>query len=192
MPEMETEGSFVRNVVATMDVGEPLDLIHLCGNLPNASYDPTRFSALILRRYLNSSATGLVFSSGKLVCTGTKSEEECMRVCDQFAKLVSPLTYLPGMELNVSIRNVVASYDVGFPISLHRLYDSDRSSTIYEPELFPGLTYRMTSPKATLLVFHTGKIVITGAKSTCEARLALTNVTALLERLATHVEPMLK
>lgn len=36
----------------------------------------------------------------------------------------------------------------------------------YEPELFPGLIYRMKQPKIVLLIFVSGKIVLTGAKVT--------------------------
>lgn len=35
----------------------------------------------------------------------------------------------------------------------------------YEPELFPGLIYRMSDPKVCLLIFVSGKVVLTGAKS---------------------------
>ena len=33
----------------------------------------------------------------------------------------------------------------------------------YEPELFPGLIYRMKDPKVVLLIFVSGKVVLTGA-----------------------------
>lgn len=42
-------------------------------------------------------------------------------------------------------------------------YDS-RLVLQYEPELFPGLIYRMKQPKIVLLIFVSGKIVLTGAK----------------------------
>ncbi|MCJ7614580.1 TATA box-binding protein, partial [Candidatus Bathyarchaeota archaeon] len=35
--------------------------------------------------------------------------------------------------------------------------------TMYEPEQFPGLIYRMDDPKVVILIFASGKIVCTGA-----------------------------
>lgn len=62
------------------------------------------------------------------------------------------------------IQNIVGSCDVQFAISLEGLSsDHDKFST-YEPEIFPGLIYRMQSPKIVLLIFASGKIVLTGAK----------------------------
>uniref|UniRef100_A0A7E4VP09 TATA-box-binding protein n=1 Tax=Panagrellus redivivus TaxID=6233 RepID=A0A7E4VP09_PANRE len=40
-----------------------------------------------------------------------------------------------------------------------------RPFTQYEPEIFPALVYRMVSPKVTFMIFHTGKVNITGAKT---------------------------
>ena len=45
-----------------------------------------------------------------------------------------------------------------------------RAFAAYEPELFPGLVYRMFEPKVTMLVFVTGKVVITGARNREEIR----------------------
>lgn len=78
----------------------------------------------------------------------------------------------------MQVENVVASSDVKFPIHLDELqlaYYSvpDRiekqapqeDKVQYEPEVFPGLVYRMKNPKVTFLIFVSGKIVVTGAKS---------------------------
>ena len=35
----------------------------------------------------------------------------------------------------------------------------------YEPEQFPGLVYRIKQPKVVVLIFSSGKLVITGGKS---------------------------
>ncbi|GMG14631.1 unnamed protein product [Phytophthora fragariaefolia] len=39
----------------------------------------------------------------------------------------------------------------------------------YEPEMFAGLIYRMLRPKCTLLIFISGKIVITGCEVSQQA-----------------------
>jgi transcription initiation factor TFIID TATA-box-binding protein len=63
------------------------------------------------------------------------------------------------------VQNIVGSCDVKFPISLESLSNGHQAFSTYEPELFPGLIYRMHSPKIVLLIFASGKIVLTGAKT---------------------------
>jgi transcription initiation factor TFIID TATA-box-binding protein len=63
------------------------------------------------------------------------------------------------------VQNIVGSCDVKFPISLESLSNQHTQFSTYEPELFPGLIYRMIDPKIVLLIFASGKIVLTGAKT---------------------------
>eukprot|EP00300_Choanocystis_sp_HF-7_P021163 c20746_g1_i1.p2 GENE.c20746_g1_i1~~c20746_g1_i1.p2 ORF type:complete len:142 (+),score=32.08 c20746_g1_i1:271-696(+) len=108
--------------------------------------------------------TALIFSSGKMVVTGAKSEEASRLAARKYAKTISRI----GFEVKFhefKIQNIVGSCDVGFPINLDELALSDhRSFCTYEPEIFPGLVYRMASPKVVLLIFVSGKLVVTGAK----------------------------
>lgn len=77
---------------------------------------------------------------------------------------------------------MVGSCDVQFAISLEGLStDHDRFST-YEPEIFPGLIYRMVSPKIVLLIFASGKIVLTGAKNKEDIYTAFENMYAVLKK----------
>ena len=62
------------------------------------------------------------------------------------------------------IQNIVGSCDVKFPIRLEGLASKHHNFSSYEPVLFPGLIYRMMKPKIVLLIFVSGKIVLTGAK----------------------------
>lgn len=77
----------------------------------------------------------------------------------------------PVRYSDFKIQNVVASADAKFPIHLEKLEIDhisrkvDTSEIQFMPELFPGLVYRLKSPKMAFLIFVSGKIVITGAKS---------------------------
>lgn len=51
----------------------------------------------------------------------------------------------------------------------------------YEPEQFPGLIYRIKEPKTATLLFRSGKIVCTGAKSLDQVELAISKVIAQLK-----------
>jgi transcription initiation factor TFIID TATA-box-binding protein len=60
---------------------------------------------------------------------------------------------------------MVGTCDVGFPIRLEGIVFQHARFSSYEPELFPGLIYRMVSPKIVLLIFVSGKLVLTGGKT---------------------------
>jgi transcription initiation factor TFIID TATA-box-binding protein len=76
--------------------------------------------------------------------------------------------YGTGALNDFKIQNVVGSKSLGYKINLAKFYDSNRRNSIYEPELFPALTYRIKG--IVVNIFSSGKIVITGAKSEREVR----------------------
>ncbi|RYR41131.1 hypothetical protein Ahy_A08g037525 isoform A [Arachis hypogaea] len=83
-------------------------------------------------------------------------------------------------EQDFKIQNIVGSCDVKFPIRLEGLAYSHGAFSSYEPELFPGLIYRMKQPKIVLLIFVSGKIVLTGAKVRDETYTAFENIYPVL------------
>lgn len=132
-------------------------------NCRNAEYNPRRFAAVIMR-IRDPKTTALIFSSGKMVCTGAKSEELSRDAAKKYAKAIKKVGFNVSMQ-DFKIQNIVGSTDVGFPISLENLSSTHDKFSTYEPELFPGLIYRMKDPKIVLLIFASGKIVLTGAKN---------------------------
>lgn len=64
--------------------------------------------------------------------------------------------------MDFKIQNIVGSIDVKFSIRLEYFHTCHSQFCSYEPELFPGLIYRMLRPKVVLLIFVSGKVVITG------------------------------
>ena len=148
-----------------MNLCVPLDLRKIALNARNAEYNPKRFAAVIMR-IREPKTTALIFSSGKMVCTGAKSEDASKLACRKYGKNIQQI----GFEVRFKefkVQNIVASCGVGFPIRLENLSNSKSHSHFctYEPEVFPGLIYRMMSPKIVLLIFVSGKIVLTGAKT---------------------------
>src|SRR3989338_3548840 len=79
------------------------------------------------------------------------------------------------VQFQVKVENVVAFVALGKPISLNKLV-ANLESAEYEPEQFPGLIYRTTEPRAAALIFSSGKIVCTGAKSIELSKQAMTKV----------------
>ena len=133
-----------------------------------------RFAAAIMR-IRAPKTTALIFSSGKMVCTGAKTEALAREAARKYAKVIAKLGF-PAQFKEFKIQNMVGSCDVKFPIRLEGLAWSHGHFAQYEPELFPGLIYRMQLPKIVLLIFVSGKIVLTGARSAEALSLAFTKM----------------
>ena len=167
----------LQNIVSTANLGCQLKLRQIALQARNAEYNPKRFAAVIMR-IKEPKTTALIFSSGKMVCTGAKSEEDSKKASRKYAKIIRSLGF-PVEFKEFKVQNIVGSCDVKFQISLSKLnmklgklnMSSDNGSNKnkkyichYEPEIFPGLIYHMLQPEIVLLIFVSGKIVLTGAK----------------------------
>jgi transcription initiation factor TFIID TATA-box-binding protein len=128
----------------------------------NAEYNPKRFAAVIMR-IRDPKTTALIFASGKMVVTGAKSEDDSKLASRKYARIIQKLGFNAKFT-DFKIQNIVGSCDIKFPIRLEGLASRHMNFSSYEPELFPGLIYRMMKPKIVLLIFVSGKIVLTGAK----------------------------
>jgi transcription initiation factor TFIID TATA-box-binding protein len=123
--------------------------------------------------------TALIFASGKMVVTGAKSEDDSRLASRKYARIIQKLGFDAKFQ-EFKIQNIVGSCDVKFPIRLEGLSLSHMQFSSYEPELFPGLIYRMLRPKVVLLIFVSGKIVLTGAKVREEIYAAFNQIYSVL------------
>merc|ERR1711907_298607 len=130
--------------------------------------------------------TALIFASGKMVCTGAKSEETCRTASRKYVRIIQKCEF-PAQFQEFKIQNIVGSCDVKFPIRLEGLAYAHGVYSSYEPELFPGLIYRMVKPKVVLLIFVSGKIVLTGAKVREETYQAFENIYPVLTEFRKNV-----
>ncbi|XP_008837755.1 TATA box-binding protein-like protein 2 [Nannospalax galili] len=169
----------LQNIVSTVNLACKLDLKKIALQAKNAEYNPKRFAAVIMR-IREPRTTALIFSSGKMVCTGAKSEEQSRLAARKYARVVQKLGF-PARFLDFKIQNMVGSCDVKFPIRLEGLVLTHRQFSSYEPELFPGLIYRMVKPRIVLLIFVSGKVVLTGAKERSEIYEAFENIYPILK-----------
>uniref|UniRef100_H3G670 TATA-box-binding protein n=1 Tax=Phytophthora ramorum TaxID=164328 RepID=H3G670_PHYRM len=151
-----------RNVVGTVDLKTPLDLKTIALHARNAEYNPKRFSAVIMR-LRDPKTTALIFGSGKIVITGGTSEDSCRLAARKFTRVIQKLNF-PAKFTEFKVRNVMGTCDIRFPIRLEGLLNDHARFSSYEPELFPGLIYKLVEPKLTLLIFVSGKIVLCGAR----------------------------
>jgi len=152
----------IENVVASATLNQRVDLNAVVKGYPGVEYRPEQFPGLVFRLKRPKTAT-LIFNSGKMVCTGAKSEKEAKRAVMKVIRELKKSGIIIIGKPELKIQNIVAS------ANLYGLIDLERSAyslgrTMYEPEQFPGLIYRMDVPKVVILLFASGKLVCTGAK----------------------------
>lgn len=170
----------IQNVVASATLEQDIDLDSIARTFSGIEYHPQQFPGLVFR-LKKPKAVALIFRSGKMVCTGSRSERQArkavLRVVDELKKNGIVIVGKP----NIQIQNIVASIGLGGSIDLEKAtYSLDK--TIYEPEQFPGLIYRMDDPKVVILLFTSGNLVCTGAKEEEEVYRAVTRLQETLEK----------
>jgi len=167
----------IENVVASTSLGTELDLQAIVLALDGAEYDPERFPGLIYRLKDPKTAT-LLFRSGKAVCTGGKSLEQVKTAIGKVAKQIGAAGIVVKGEPEIVVQNIVASSDLGAKINLNAIAISLGLDKVdYEPEQFPGLVYRIDSPKVVVLLFGSGKLVCTGARKPEDVGAAVDKIT---------------
>lgn len=169
----------VQNVVATAALKQRLDLDTIVRLFPETQYRPEEFPGLVFRLRKPKTAT-LIFSSGKMVCTGSKSERQARKAVATVLNELKRNGIVVVGRPEIQVQNIVASGGFGGSIDLEKTtYSLER--TMYEPEQFPGLIYRMDDPKVVMLLFASGNFVCTGAKKEEEVHRAITRVQETLE-----------
>mgnify|MGYP000742918445 CR=1 FL=1 len=170
----------IENVVASATLNQKIDLNAVVKGYPGVEYRPEQFPGLVFRLKRPKTAT-LIFNSGKMVCTGAKSEKEARRAVMKVIKELKKSGIVIVGKPELKIQNIVASANLGGIVDLERsAYVLGK--TMYEPEQFPGLIYRMDDPKVVILLFASGKLVCTGAKKEEDVYKAVENLQKKLEK----------
>jgi len=153
----------IQNVVATATINQKVDLNAVAKSYPGVEYRPEQFPGLVFRIKRPKTAT-LIFSSGKMVCTGAKSGNESRRAVMKVVKELKKGGIIIISKADLKVVNIVASASLGGKVDLEKAV-STLGKSMYEPEQFPGLVYRMDEPKVVILIFASGSLVCTGAKT---------------------------
>ncbi len=169
----------VENVVATATLDQKLDLIAIMKVFRNVEYRPKKFPGLVFRLKRPKTAT-LIFSTGKMVCTGAKSEKLSRSAIKKVVKELKNNGIIILGKPEIIIQNIVATANLHTYIDLEAAADI-LDNVMYEPEQFPALIYRMAEPKVVILVFSSGKLVCTGAKSTEMVDVAIMKLYGVLD-----------
>ena len=169
----------IENVVAAADLNQHLDLDAILQVTPGAKYNPERFPGLVYK-LKRPKTTTLLFASGKMVCTGAKSARSGKRAIVQVINKLTHNGIVIIARPDAKIENIVACADLHGIVDLENVAER-LFKTIYEPEQFPALIYRMNEPKVVFLVFASGKIVCTGAKKESDVYSAVEKLRDTLE-----------
>jgi len=167
----------IENVVASTSLGRELDLQAILLVLEGAEYDPERFPGLIYRLKEPKTAS-LLFRSGKVVCTGGKSLADVKTAISKIVQQLAAGGVHIKIEPKIEVQNIVATSDLKTEINLNAVAISLGLEKVeYEPEQFPGLVYRVDSPKVVILLFGSGKLVCTGARTPEAVEVAVNKIT---------------
>ena len=182
MAKKETKRDIkVVNIVVSTSLKHDIPLEKMAATLSNTEYNPEQFPGLVIR-VKEPKTSALIFSSGKVVCTGARSmdkvEESIKKIIKSLEKINVKITIKP----EIKIQNIVAAGSVGMALNLNTLA-MKLENTEYEPEQFPGLVYKLMEAKATFLLFSNGKIVCTGTKSEKEVHAALDKLIENLKKV---------
>ncbi len=171
----------IENVVATAVLNQSVNIKKIVQKFPSSQYNPDKFPGAIIRLKQPRSVI-LVFKSGSIVCTGTKSEEMAFSAIQKFVSKIKNSNNLTNVRFSdVKIVNMVASCNLGNKIHLEQTAKTLPRS-MYEPEQFPGIIHRLSHPNTVALIFASGRLVCVGAKSTQEIHTSVNSVHMELEK----------
>jgi transcription initiation factor TFIID TATA-box-binding protein len=171
----------VVNIVVSANLGHEIPLEKMAATLSNTEYNPEQFPGLVIR-IKEPKTSALIFSSGKIVCTGARSMDKVHESIRKIIKSLEKINVKIKIEPQVNIQNIVAAGSVGMDLNLNVLA-MKLENTEYEPEQFPGLVYKLPDQKATFLLFSNGKVVCTGTKSEEEVNKALDKLIENLKKV---------
>ncbi|CAG9475088.1 TATA-box binding protein, putative [Plasmodium vivax] len=157
----------IHNIIASANLCVDIDLRLVAISIRNAEYNPSKINTLIVR--LNKpKCTALIFKNGRIMLTGTKTKADAIYGCKKIGKIIKLVTNESVKLEGFNIENIIASADCNMPVRLEMLAHDHKEYCNYEPELFAGLVYRYkptSKLKSVILIFVSGKIIITGCKS---------------------------
>ncbi|TET64837.1 TATA box-binding protein [Candidatus Bathyarchaeota archaeon] len=170
----------IQNIVASAAVNQTISLQLIVERFPHVEYRPKVFPGLVFRLKKPKTAT-LIFKTGKMVCTGAKSEKLARQAVNKVTRKLKKQGILSVTSKPIiHIQNIVASAVLGGEIDLENVvYKLKR--VMYEPEQFPGAVYRMDNPKVVFLIFSAGKLVCVGAKKEQDVYDAVNKLQGILE-----------
>jgi transcription initiation factor TFIID TATA-box-binding protein len=190
MPSAKEFHVKVENVVAFTSLGKKIPLIKIANKLEEAEYAPESFPGVVYRINDPRAAT-LIFSSGKIVCTGAKSIEKARTAMQKVVNDIRKAGIPMPRKFQIKVENIVASTNIEARKKLNLEEISFSLENVeYEPEQFPGLVYRISEPRVAFLVFGSGKIICTGGRTIDDIHKALAKLKEKFASIGVKVKPI--
>jgi transcription initiation factor TFIID TATA-box-binding protein len=159
----------IEKIVSSIVLGQDIDIEEFANSVEGVE-NPKRFPGVILR-IDHPKLAMLIFRTGKIICSGARSRDDIEIAVQKLLKKFREANVVIKTKPKIEIQNIVASSNLNFKVNLDALA-MECENTEYEPEQFPGLIFRLDDPKTVMLVFRSGKIIVTGAKTPGEADVA--------------------
>lgn len=180
-------GINIQNVVASVNLFTTINLVNIYQLLIDdeelyVDYNPDRFPGLILK-IKKPKISILIFNSGKLVIAGGKSSADITNGVINVSELLRSVGTTITEKPDIIIQNIVASGNFNKKQLNLELIALWLDNSMYEPEQFPGLIFRLAKPKTVLLLFQSGNLVCTGAKNEQQVNEAVENTYKMLEEI---------
>lgn len=122
----------IENVVASATLNQKIDLLTILKAFRNVEYKPKRFPGLVFRLKRPKTAT-LIFNSGKMVCTGAKTEKKAKSAIRKVVRELKNGGIIILNKPDITIQNIVASANLQGKVDLEEASDL-LDNVMYEPE----------------------------------------------------------
>jgi transcription initiation factor TFIID TATA-box-binding protein len=178
----------VENIVASASLGVRVPLVSIVEHVEGTEYEPEQFPGLVYR-VKDPKAAMLIFSSGKIVCTGARNIADVRKAIEKVAMMIRSLKIDVPKKYKIQIENIVASAQIPAKLNLDKIaFELENSE--YEPASFPGLVFRMKDPKAALLLFGSGKVICTGIRNIDDVEYAMNYLFKKLKSIDALKKPL--
>ena len=170
----------IQNIVLSVTYEDTeFNLVKVANSLEGTVYNPKRFPGVVYKSS-DPKASFLIFASGKMICAGARTMEDAKLAIKRLTTKLQKAGVKVKVEPRVKVQNIVASVNFGRKFDIEHIARSFEN-TEYEPEVFPGLVFRLEDPKAVLLLFVSGKGVCVGTKSIIDVKRAAQKVSKILQ-----------
>jgi len=177
----------IENIVASAAFNVRLPLEEMVKRLEGTEYEPQQFPGLVYR-VKDPKAAILIFSSGKVVCTGARSIADVRKAIAKVTRMIRSLKLDVPKKYKIEIENIVASAQIPVRLDLDKIAFGSENSE-YSPDRFPGLVFRIKDPNATLLLFSSGKVICTGIRKVEDVKYAMNFVFKKLKSIGALKKP---
>jgi len=159
----------IENIVASAKISDSFDIKILAENMPGSSYNPDDFDGLTIK-FTEPKVAVLILSDGKVICTGAKNRDHVDESIKKTVEKVKSAGSETKKGYKIKLENIVASADLEKGLDLENVSKSlPQKNVTYYPKDFPGVIYKANDFNAILLLFSSGRVVSTGAKTIDDA-----------------------